>query len=111
MGLFVELTNNLSLKETDDARTSRVCKQLSSVTERDPATLATFANSENGKQLLAKLLSLTGSPDEDISCAAGGLIKALEKELSTSSKGQVKQMTRSLLNIISDSVVGDRDLS
>lgn len=109
MKMLSIISGGLSLQGAQEASSS-VCKNLAVVAKQNPQVLASFATSNNGPDMLFRLLLLMESPDSEVSAAAKSIYKAIELEMAASSAKDQAEVVGNVVDIISRSVRDPKDV-
>ena len=80
-------------------------RSLNAISATDPHRLLLFVNSQDGKELVSKLLVLANSPDEQVSASAAKLREVIQAAASTTGEENVDRLTDVMIENIRDSIL------
>lgn len=106
MKMLIDMTSHLNLDGSE--KTLTVCKELDVVAHNNPAVVAAFINTEDGKDLLSKLLILTDSGDDALIAAAESASHTISRGLSTEAQNE-SNIVQSMVDILKKGITDPGD--
>jgi hypothetical protein len=101
--MLSELMNNINLDGSSESPS--LSRSLNAISATDPHRLLLFVNSQDGKELVSKLLALANSPDEHVSALAAKLREGIQAAALTTGEENVDRLTDVTIENIRDSIL------